>query len=331
LDTIGRFYKKLNKDDRMTLQFTVLASGSAGNASLVEADGFGLLLDLGLGPRQLARRLAASDLSWSRVHAAILTHTHTDHWNDRTLAWLHRLELPLYCHAEHQAALLEYSPAFAKLRSDDLVHHYEVKDAFEFARGLRCCAFEVCHDGGMTCGFRFDAGPDGTGLPCSLGYAADLGCWEHGLAQVLADVDVLALEFNHDVMLEHASGRSPHLIARVLSDHGHLSNDQAAGLLHEVLGRSAPGRLQHVVQLHLSRDCNRPHLALEAALEVVEALQPETQIHTALQHEPLAGIAVGGRISGTARSRPRRSRRRRASETAGFRQAWLPGWDTAQA
>ena len=43
----------------MPLQFTVLASGSAGNASLLEMDGFGVLIDAGLGPRQLSQPLAA--------------------------------------------------------------------------------------------------------------------------------------------------------------------------------------------------------------------------------------------------------------------------------
>ena len=47
-------------------RFTVLASGSSGNASLLEADGFGLLIDIGLGPRQLTARMAASGRSWWR-------------------------------------------------------------------------------------------------------------------------------------------------------------------------------------------------------------------------------------------------------------------------
>ena len=55
----------------MGLRFTVLASGSAGNASLIETGGFGLLLDAGLGPRQLATRLAAVGASWQDVHAVI--------------------------------------------------------------------------------------------------------------------------------------------------------------------------------------------------------------------------------------------------------------------
>src|SRR5262245_8877570 len=85
----------------MTLRFTVLASGSAGNASLVQADGFGVLLDAGLGPKQLAERLKEAGLSWANVHAMLLSHTHSDHWNDRTLEWFAKRGLPLYCHSGH--------------------------------------------------------------------------------------------------------------------------------------------------------------------------------------------------------------------------------------
>jgi phosphoribosyl 1,2-cyclic phosphodiesterase len=310
----------------MPLQFTVLASGSAGNASLLEADGFGLLLDVGLGPRQLASRLAAAGASWQRVRTALLTHTHTDHWNERTLAYLQRLRIPLYCHPEHHANLLAYSPAFAALRAAGLVRAYEELIDVELADGLRCRPFRVRHDGGVTCGFRFDARPDFFGQRCALAYAADLGCWEADLVPTLADVDVLALEFNHEVDLERASGRSPRLIARVLGDDGHLSNDQAAALLREVVRRSEPGRLQHVVQLHLSRDCNRRHLAAAAAQEVLAELHPATCVHTAHQDRPLPCVSVGVPVNGTKRSRARRKPARPVAQVGHF-QPWLPGWD----
>src|SRR5262249_11566027 len=109
----------------MGLRFTVLASGSAGNASLLEADGFGLLLDAGLGPRTLAGRLASAGASWQAVHAVLLTHTHSDHWNDRTLAYLARHRIPVYCHADHHASLETYAPGFAALREAGLVQGYE--------------------------------------------------------------------------------------------------------------------------------------------------------------------------------------------------------------
>src|SRR5689334_1514021 len=103
------------------LRFTVLASGSGGNASLVESDGFGVLIDVGLGPRQLAARLTAAGLSWSAVQAVLLTHTHSDHWKDATLAYLHRHKIPLYCHANHHTVLCTYSDGFLALQNAGLV------------------------------------------------------------------------------------------------------------------------------------------------------------------------------------------------------------------
>jgi len=73
------------------------ASGSAGNCSFVRSDDFGFLIDAGLGPRQLATRLAAVGLTWSHIQAVLLTHTHTDHWHERTLARLGELHIPFYC------------------------------------------------------------------------------------------------------------------------------------------------------------------------------------------------------------------------------------------
>src|SRR4051794_5923240 len=202
----------------MPVQFTVLASGSAGNATLLEADGFGVLIDAGLGPRQLNDRLGAVGACWQRVHAVLLTHTHTDHWNDRTLEHLRRHRIPLYCHPDHQPGLTRYSPVFPELRAAGLVHAYACDEEFPLGRSLACRPFRVRHDNSVTCGFRFEVSEDLFGRACALAYAADLGCWQPELAGLLADVDLLALEFNHDVALQYASGRSPRLIRRVLGD-----------------------------------------------------------------------------------------------------------------
>lgn len=305
----------------MSARFTVLGSGSAGNASLLEAGGFGLLLDLGLGPRQLASRMTAADASWKHVHAAILTHTHSDHWNDRTLAHLRRRGIPLYCHADHGAALASYSPEFAGLLADGLIRAYEA-GAFELAPGLCCQPLPVRHDGGPTFGFRFERTDEHGGRAWSLGYAADLGSWTADLARSLADVDVLALEFNHDVEMEYASGRSPHLVARVLGDHGHLSNDQAAALVGEVIGLSEPGRLRHVIQLHLSRQCNHVRLAREAGTAVLAGHNHAVEIHTASQDRAGPTLNLGRAPNPQRVRRTRRSRRSVAPS-----QLWLPGWE----
>jgi phosphoribosyl 1,2-cyclic phosphodiesterase len=282
----------------MPLQFTVLASGSAGNASFIQADGFGLLLDAGLGPRKLAARLAAVGASWSQVRAVLLTHTHADHWKDKTLIQLQRRRIPLYCHESHHEALLAYGAGFASLHADNLVRSYDAGDEFHLAPGLRCRPLPLRHDGGVTFGFRLESSSDLFDPPVALGYVADLGSWDLELARGLADVDLLALEFNHDVDLEYSSGRSPYLIARVLSEEGHLSNTQAMALLHEVMRLSKPGRLCQVVQLHLSRDCNRPDLAAEAARQALLGAAPPIQLYTASQDVPGPTLLLGGRSNG---------------------------------
>jgi phosphoribosyl 1,2-cyclic phosphodiesterase len=308
----------------MGLRFTVLASGSAGNASLLEADGFGLLLDAGLGPRTLADRLGAVGASWQSVHGLLLTHTHCDHWNERTLAHLVRRRIPIYCHPDHHGQLEAYSLGFAGLRAAGLVHGYEANGELVLAAGLRCRPLPLRHDGGATFGFRFEGVPDLFGPSCALAYVADLGCWDGELLEALLDVDVLALEFNHDVEMEYASGRQPRLIARVLGDEGHLSNEQAAALLREVLRRSTPGRLQHLVQLHLSRECNRPELAASAAGAVLTNLGMCIEVHTARQSEPCRTLHLSG--MGT---RPVRPGSRKPARGANAGPPWLPGLESA--
>jgi phosphoribosyl 1,2-cyclic phosphodiesterase len=270
----------------MTIQFHVLASGSSGNASVLDAGGFGILLDFGLSPRGLAPRMRQCRVAWDRIRAVVLTHEHSDHWSASTLSHLAKLGVPIYCHREHLTALDRGSRAFASLSAARLIRHYEPGESFTLNSTCRCLPFAVPHDG-VTCGFRFD------GPGWSVGYAADLGCWAPALARQLADVDILAIEFNHDVELQLRSGRHPHLIRRVLGDQGHLSNEQGAALFAEVLRHSTPGRVKHLVQLHLSRDCNRPDLAYLAAQKVLAKLGCEVPIHTTEQGRGGPALRLG--------------------------------------
>jgi hypothetical protein len=302
----------------MPVRFSVLGSGSSGNSSLLEVDGFGLLIDAGLGPRQIGSRLAEIDSSWDCIHAAILTHIHGDHWNERTVSFLQRRGLPLYCHVDHHTILADACEAFVALAEDGLVRTYRHAEPLMLSAALRCWPLVLRHDCGATFGFRFEGTFDDASW--ALAYLADLGSWTPKLADSLADVDVLALEFNHDVALQYASGRSPRLIARVLGDAGHLSNVQAAKLVNEIVRRSSPGRMRHLVQLHLSRDCNRPELALQAAQSALNGCKGAVEIHSTSQDclgpclivEPSESVCRSGlQMLGAAIER--------------LRQPWLPG------
>jgi phosphoribosyl 1,2-cyclic phosphodiesterase len=270
----------------VALLYSVLASGSAGNASFLQHGAFGALIDFGLGPRQLAARLAGIGSSLKDVHAVFLSHVHGDHWRERTVVQLVQRKIPLYCHSLHVAFMAGFSPAFRKLESAGLVRSYQPNEPVSVASGLSVSAFEVSHDAIPTFAFRFDHHDSSAGKSASVGIVTDLGCWTPELASRFRNVNVLALEFNHDVAMEKRSSRSPELIDRVLSDEGHLSNVQAALFLATVLDQSKPGTLRHVVQLHLSRECNLPALAREAAHRVCIGQPSMPAIHTACQDRP---------------------------------------------
>jgi phosphoribosyl 1,2-cyclic phosphodiesterase len=266
----------------MPLQFAVLASGSRGNSTLIQAGGPGLLIDVGLPHRKLARRLASVGCAWESVGCALLTHTHGDHLDNSSLLAMSERGIALCCHEEHMLALRQF-PGYITLERAGLVRTYDERP-FLAPNGLRVEPIPLSHDGGATFGFRIEGKTERRGGWLGLGFMADTGRWSEAMVEALAGAALLAIEFNHDVELQRGSGRAPFLIERILGDEGHLSNEQGASLLQAVLERSKPGPLRHVVLLHMSEQCNRPDLALEAAHAAVRASGRRAEVMVGQQH-----------------------------------------------
>lgn len=228
------------------LRFRSLGSGSSGNATLVEA-GSGvqtrrLLIDCGLGIRQLDARLAQAGLAASELHALFITHEHGDHIGcARQLALRERI--PVWMSQGTYTAL--DSPEF-----DGLLRPARDGEAIDIGE-LQLMPFTVPHDAReplqLTCS-------DGAS---TLGVLTDLG---HATAHVLQRLEgchALVLECNHDPDLLAASAYPPFLKRRVGGLWGHLSNAAAADVARSV---RHPG-LRQVVAAHLSEQNNRPALA----------------------------------------------------------------------
>ena len=300
----------------MPVQFAVLASGSKGNSTLVRGRGAGVLIDVGIGPRALGHRLESVGASWSAIAAVALTHTHGDHVDTGTFAELARRRVAVYCHEGHRAGLAG-DPGFQRLEAAGLVSCYDDRP-FLSGTGLRLEPIRLCHDAGPTFGFRIEVSAERRGRVVSLGYLADTGSWSEPMVETLVDVDVLGVEFNHDVAMQKASGRPRLLIARNLGDQGHLSNGQGAELVAAVLARSRPGALRYLVLLHLSQQCNRPRLALEAARAAVRAAGRRVVVHAARQDPAHPNLWItSGRRAARTQDPARGSQRLRPQDRAG--------------
>lgn len=267
----------------MGVRFCVLGSGSSGNAALVMTPRAHVLIDIGFTPDELATRMEGTGASWDSLKAVILTHTHGDHLKKRTLKEVANREIPFFCHEGH-AKHLQGGRYFKRLHAAGAVRTYSGYEPFEAADGVYLIPLHLPHDCPPTFGFRIEA-MNGDGRAVKLGYLADLGHEREGLCEAIADVDLLALEFNHDEDLERNSGRHPKLIDRVLGDHGHLSNRQAAQVFERVLEMAnGTGGPRVLVQMHLSEDCNRPELAYKAAQEVVARMGAQTKVFSTKQN-----------------------------------------------
>jgi phosphoribosyl 1,2-cyclic phosphodiesterase len=275
----------------MDVHFVSLASGSRANSSLVLGPGGGILVDLGLGARSLQERLSEAGYGLSTVRAAVLSHTHGDHVQDSTLRLLAREGIRLYCHAGHGAALRGRA-GFELLAERRLVTEFE-EEPFLTHGGARVEPLPVTHDGGPTFGFRIEDGGLRSGPRATVAIVTDTGSWTQALADALADVDLLGLEFNHDEHMQRNSGRVPFLIARNLDGAGHLSNAQAAALLVEVLRRSRRRAPKHLVLMHMSQECNRVELALESARQAIRRVGKRVHVHASSSEYVTPRIRLG--------------------------------------
>src|ERR1700722_3687409 len=131
----------------MPVSFTVLASGSSGNASVLEVDSARVLIDCGIGPRQLADRLRTVGLAWPDISAVILTHTHGDHWRETTFKHFGKYRIPFFCHTHHARCLHREAESFQKLADGGLVRNYKEASPIDFGSGLVGWPIPISHDG----------------------------------------------------------------------------------------------------------------------------------------------------------------------------------------
>ena len=248
------------------MRFTTLASGSKGNCSIIDDGQSSYLIDGGISPRMLETHLKISGFTPQRLRGLVLTHTHCDHWNPRLLAYCAEKKIPWYLHKTHARTIYDQLPEFKAFWESGSARFYLPNTPFETAPGWNWFPVILSHDSSETFGFRLDI--KNAQVPCvSIGYLADLGIWNKALVEQFTDLDLLALEFNHDEDLQKNSKRPQFLIDRIMGNEGHLSNYQAVCFLDYLKSLGVSKLPKHLVQVHLSEQCNSPEHA-QAALKL---------------------------------------------------------------
>lgn len=224
-----------------------LASGSKGNAYVVEQGGEALLVDCGLALRTLRERLSAAFPEPPLLAGVLLTHSHSDHYSGLAAFVGRHPETPVYANS---------------MTAETVAHETGIDEAafacFENGQPFSAGPFEVSpfsvpHDASDPVGYLVRG--DETYF-----HVTDLGSPLDSVGVKLALADAATVESNHDETLLRTSRRPPALIQRIAGPRGHLSNYQACDLVR----RFAPPRLKRLALAHLSQDCNVPHVAENA-------------------------------------------------------------------
>lgn len=228
-----------------TVTICVLGSGSRGNCVLIQSASASILIDAGFSAAETARRLAAAGSSPEAIDAVLIGHEHLDHIRGLDVI-ARKWGIPVYMNRETAEAARRAAGGPWDLRIFHNGYPFEVEE-------ISVTAFSVVHDALDPVGFTLETGS------LKVFAATDLGKATALVRERLRGSRIAVIESNHDRDLLLNGKRPWKLKQRIKSSRGHLSNDDAARLLSGENG----GKLTDVFLAHLSRDCNRPEMALD--------------------------------------------------------------------
>lgn len=241
----------------MSLKVWSLASGSSGNAFLIQGGRTSVLLDAGFSAREMKARIGGAGVDPASVEALFLTHEHSDHVSGAGVT-SRALKAPVIANAATLSA------AARSIGESDCVR---MPTGSSLSLGdLTVRSFSVSHDAADPVGYVFTCGRH------SVCYATDTGCLSPEVESAMRGAGLVILESNHDILRLAHCEYAEHLKQRILGDKGHLSNHAAGeALIH----RSLTGDPAVVWLAHLSRENNSPRLAMMSALSALRNGCPE--------------------------------------------------------
>ncbi|WP_426450363.1 MBL fold metallo-hydrolase [Paenibacillus sp. S-38] len=244
----------------MGIRFTVLASGSTGNAMVVSTDEGKVLIDAGLSAKKVEGLLKEKGMSPEDLDAVLVTHEHSDHIKGLG-AIARKYDLPVYA---NEKTWEELDRSIGEIAEGNRCV-MQTGEMREFG-DLQVESYGISHDAAEPVGYCFYQGEE------KLSLATDLGYMSSKVKEKIQDSDVLILESNHDIEMLRM-GRYPwNIKRRILGDMGHLSNEAAGEGLVDVMTT----KTKRVYLAHLSLDHNMLDLAKLTVNNMVEdRLQPD--------------------------------------------------------
>ena len=221
------------------MKFYSLASGSTGNAFLVDNGKDLLFIDVGIPYNKIKEKLSELNYDINDVKYILITHAHNDHIKSLNSFNMEKI---------YSCAKL---PGLKNLMA---------KNETFYLGEYKITPYPLSHD--VPCfGYRIES--DGE----SLVYITDTGYVNYKIKKYLKNATYYIFESNHDINMLMESHRPEFLKSRILSDKGHLSNEDASEVIYESIGDET----REIYLAHISRDCNKKELAYQALIKTLDS------------------------------------------------------------
>ena len=231
-------------------KFCNLYSGSSGNCSFVETDETKILIDCGVSSKKLEEALNSVGADIKDIDGILISHEHSDHV--KGLATIcKKYNIPIYAN----------SPTFTNIKAniaDDLKNKFTTNEKFEIG-DIKILPFSIPHDAAEPCGFNLFHDNK------KVTVATDIGHVDNKILHNLDESNFLLLESNYEPNMLKCSRYPYTLKRRILGPNGHLSNDDAALAISELLKQG----VNNIMLGHLSEQNNFPELAYQTVMNSI--------------------------------------------------------------
>ena len=235
------------------MQVYTLFSGSSGNSIYIKDQKTEILIDAGKSAQAIEKSLFSLGTSIDNIDAILLTHEHSDHFVGlEILSKKHHIPVHM---TEKSYKKAVYQGSFVSQCAKMHETHYELEIG-----SLKISSFEIPHDSAQNVGYIVRGSDEIFGIATDIGYVTG------EIVESLSQCERIILESNHDKYML-ISGKYPEFLKqRILSNGGHLSNDDASRLACTL----AKNGVKSITLAHLSRENNTPTLAHDTMREALD-------------------------------------------------------------
>ena len=208
--------------------FCSLYSGSSGNSIFIGDKESKILIDAGMPGKKIDEAMKSIGQDPSKLDGIFITHEHSDHIKGVGII-SRKYDVPIYANDKTWAAM---ESSIGKVKE----HNIKVMDRRTSVDigSLNIKSFIIPHDAISPVGYTVSNGIK------QVSVATDFGVFTEEIYSNVKDSEVILLESNHDVNMLKFGPYPYSLKRRILSEVGHLSNDDCGEAIVNMIIFPAP-------------------------------------------------------------------------------------------